>query len=119
MGAKDLCDLDCQMAEPANTEHSHSLALLDAGVPDGTVDGHAGAEHGRRFLGAESLGHASRMAGFGFDELRISSIDAHPGDHLGQAEVLAPLEAMLAHAACPVNPRHSHAIALLQVSYCA
>src|SRR5580704_2042053 len=105
-----------QVTQAADAKDRQTLAWLDFGVFQGTVDGDTCTEKRRCVDRGESVGNSRGMARGYLDELGVSAVDGDTGNLLFDAEILVAFTAEIAFAAGPVHPRHAHAVANFQMT---
>jgi hypothetical protein len=113
--SESLADLHSQVTEAADTENRQTLSGSDVGMLQGTIDRNSRTEERRSVDTGKSVGDLQSMTRGSLDEFCVSSVHAHPGNLLFDAEILIAFPAELAFATGPVHPRDANAIANLQV----
>jgi hypothetical protein len=108
-------DLHGQVTQAADTKHRQTLAWLDLGVPEGTIDRNSRAEERRSVDTRKFAGNFQGVACWGLDQFCVSSVYRHPGNLLFDAKILIAFTAELALTAGPVHPRNANTVADFQV----
>jgi hypothetical protein len=113
--SESLADLHSQVTEAADTENRQTLSGSDVGMPQGTIDRNSRTEERRSVDTGKSVGDLQSMTRGSLDEFCVSSVHAHPGNLLFDAEILIAFTAELAFAAGPVYPGNANSVADFEV----
>jgi hypothetical protein len=75
------------------------------------MHGNSRTKQRRRLLGAKRVRNLDDVAGWGLGKFCISAICHYSGDALPYTQILVTFPAKLTLPACPLDPRHSDAVA--------
>src|SRR6266481_1866213 len=109
-------DLHGQVTEAADAENRQTLASLDFGVLQGTIDRDPRAEKRCRVDAGKSVRNLQGMTRGSLHEFCVAAIYGYSSNLLLDAKILIAFAAEFAFAARPVYPRDANAIANFQVT---
>lgn len=110
-GAAGGGDLNGEVTQAADAEDGDALPGAERCLLEPPVNGNAGAQQRGGVGETEAVRQRDDVGGFRLDEFGVTAIDGDAGDALAPAEHLAPLPAVFAFAAGPVEPGNANAIA--------
>jgi hypothetical protein len=82
------------------------------------MHGDPGTKQRRSLLGGKRVRNLDYVAGWGLGKFGISAIRRDAGDALTHTQILVAFAAKLTLPACPLDPRHSDALAYLYTLDC-
>ena len=109
--------LNSQMSEAADSLHGYQVAGARAGIAQRVIDGDAGAQQRRGFVGGEIVGHERDRFGGDDDVLGVTSVEVKGGNFLELAVDEVAAAAGVAGEAVAAVPAHADALAGLPLSY--
>src|SRR3989441_1021668 len=115
--AKLARELNSQMTQPADPQHSHEIAGERAAVPQGVVSGDSGAEKRRCFRGVEAFRNRGQRLHRGHHIFLVPAVKADTRYFQICAVAEIPPAARQALSVLTAMPAHSHALALLPFGY--
>ena len=113
--AQPPADLHGQVTEAADAENRQTLACLDFGVLQGTIDRDPRAEKRCRVDAGKPVRNLQGMTRGSLHEFCVAAIYGYSSNLLFDAKILIAFAAEFAFAAGPVHPRDANAIANFQV----
>ena len=116
VGAHGACELDREVAEPADADDADGIARAEV-TPQGGEDGVSGAQERRSGLGGECVGQGIGEAAVDVDVVGESAVAADAGGGLGWATGFFALDAPFAGHATGALPPNADAPAQFEAGH--